>query len=152
LFSDTLNLDLNTLGDNEVVDGLDYGVPVLVGTQMWLNKSVEYAMCRGQKVCLIEGKGPGDNGENEINYVKSCAPMGWRPPMLEDLKKLVDSLPQDKQIETLRLKSGFALNNNRLTTIEKKEKSDYCAIGFNGSKPNLNDRAWGYANSGNLAK
>jgi len=152
IMQDTLNLDLNTLGDNEVVDGLDYGVPVLVGTQMWLNKSVEYAMCRGQKVCLIEGKGPGDNGENEINYVKSCAPMGWRPPMLEDLKKLVDSLPQDKQIETLRLKSGFALNNNRLTTIEKKEKSDYCAIGFNGSKPNLNDRAWGYANSGNLAK
>ena len=152
IMQDILNLDLNTLGDNEVIGDMDYGVPILIGTQIWLNKNVEYAMINNAKVCLIEGKGPGKGGENEISYVKSCAPMGWRPPMKNDFETLIGCFPAEKATELLKLKSGFALDSSKLTTIEKMSNNEYYAVSFDQNPPNLNARAWGYANSGNLAK
>jgi hypothetical protein len=78
-------------GNDEITDEVNYGVPIKLGTQIWLNQDLsEYKDFEGNTVSLKRGKGPGKFGENSYVASVSAAPLGWRVPTVEEVRELLD--------------------------------------------------------------
>jgi len=76
--------------EDEIIDGINYGKPVLLGNQVWLSKDVEIGYNNGKKISFIRDKGPGEKGENSYDDSLVCAPSGWRLPTKTDITELLE--------------------------------------------------------------
>ena len=85
-----LVIDEIEYGDEIILDGINYGQPIKIGNQIWLDRDL--LSCKnynGKEISLKRGKGPGIHGEN--SYIESlCAcPNGWRLPLKEEVETLL---------------------------------------------------------------
>ena len=79
-----------TYFDQEIIDGINYGQPIKIGSQIWLDRDIpNYLNYKDEMVNLRRGKGPGVNGENSlVDSICSC-PNGWRLPKKEEIETLL---------------------------------------------------------------
>lgn len=103
-------IDRYEYGNEEIIDGFNYGRPIKIGNQIWLTKDLKkYLNFKNQIVSLRRGEGPGKNGENSyIDSVSAC-PTGWRLPSRLDYEQLLDYLGsnEDYRLKLLTDKKGF---------------------------------------------
>ena len=79
-----------TYYDQEIIEGINYGQPIKIGSQIWLDRDIpNYLNYKDEMVNLRRGKGPGVNGENSfVDSICSC-PNGWRLPKKEEIEILL---------------------------------------------------------------
>lgn len=85
-----LVIDEIEFGDEIIIDSVNYGQPIKLGNQIWLDRDLITAKnYEGKNINLKRGKGPGLHGEN--SYIESvCAcPNGWRLPLKEEVEELI---------------------------------------------------------------
>ena len=77
-------------GDEEVIDGINYGQPIKFGNQIWLDRDLTfYENFKNQEIDLHRGKGPGIHGENSFLDSICACPNGWRLPYKEEVEELL---------------------------------------------------------------
>ena len=79
-----------TYFDQEIIDGINYGQPIKIGSQIWLDRDIpNYLNYKDEMINLRRGKGPGVNGENSfVDSICAC-PNGWRLPKKEEIETLL---------------------------------------------------------------
>ena len=84
-------IDEIEFGEDEIIDGVNYGQPIKLGKQIWLDRDlIEYDNFKYENVGLLRGKGPGRNGQNSyLDSICAC-PMGWRLPYKEEVEELLE--------------------------------------------------------------
>ena len=61
-------------GDEIIINGVNYGQPIKIGNQIWLDRDISKNLnYEGNEISLKRGKGPGIHGEN--SYIESIAQM-----------------------------------------------------------------------------
>ena len=76
--------------DHEIIDGINYGQPIKLGSQIWLDRDIpNYLNFKDEMVNLRRGKGPGVNGENSFTDSICACPNGWRLPKKEEIEILL---------------------------------------------------------------
>jgi len=106
-------------GEDEVINEIDYGPPVLIGQQVWMRYDmVKYLNFQKRFVSLVRGWGPGVNGENSYIDSVACCPNGWRLPTKSDIEELLKYGGKNdmQRVQFLLMKEGFGakLNDNGL--------------------------------------
>ena len=84
-------IDEIDFGDEIILDGINYGQPIRMGNQIWLDRDILSSKnYNGKEINLKRGQGPGVHGEN--SYIESiCAcPNGWRLPLKEEVETLLE--------------------------------------------------------------
>ena len=84
-------IDEIDFGDEIILDGINYGQPIRIGNQIWLDRDILSSKnYYGKEINLRRGKGLGVHGEN--SYIESiCAcPNGWRLPLKEEVETLLE--------------------------------------------------------------
>ena len=78
-------------GDEIILNGKNYGQPIKIGNQIWLDRDIlSNDNNNGEIISLERGKGPGIYGENSyIESVSGC-PNGWRLPLKEEVEELFE--------------------------------------------------------------
>jgi uncharacterized protein (TIGR02145 family) len=72
------------------VDGIVYGQPVQIDTQVWLNSDIEfYVSEEGEEISVLRGESVGENGTNVYQDSKSACPNGWNLPTLAEFEALL---------------------------------------------------------------
>ena len=66
-------------------------------------------MSEGKEVSLVQGNGPGPDGENDFKLSEKNAPIMYKLPSKKDLQQLMKFAgeTQKEQADFLKLKSGF---------------------------------------------
>ena len=64
--------------ENVVHNGYDYGRPIFLGNQVWLDKNVGKF---DKKHDLTMCNGPGEAGQNDVKFCSKFIPKGWRLPV-----------------------------------------------------------------------
>lgn len=109
-----LVIDEIEYGDEIILDGINYGQPIKIGNQIWLDRDILSSKnYNGKEISLKRGSGPGIHGEN--SYIESlCAcPNGWRLPLKEEVETLLEySGKNDEQkfYFFTSLEGGFVAN------------------------------------------
>ena len=107
-------IDEILFGDEIIIDGINYGQPIKIGNQIWLDRDIlSNKNYDGKEINLKRGKGPGLHGENSyIESIYSC-PNGWRLPLKEEVETLLEySGKNDEQrfYFFTSLEGGFVAN------------------------------------------
>ena len=84
-------IDEILFGDEVIIDGVNYGQPIKIGNQIWLDRDIlSNKNYEGKIIPLERGKGPGVNGQNSyIESINAC-PNGWRLPLKEEVETLLE--------------------------------------------------------------
>ena len=84
-------IDEILFGDEIIIDGVNYGQPIKIGNQIWLDRDIlSNKNYEGKIISLERGKGPGVNGQNSyIESINAC-PNGWRLPLKEEVETLLE--------------------------------------------------------------
>ena len=93
-----LVIDEIEYGDEIILNGVNYGQPIKIGNQIWLDRDIlSTKNYNGKEISLKRGKGPGIHGEN--SYIESlCAcPNGWRLPLKEEVETLLEYSGRNEQ-------------------------------------------------------
>ena len=101
-------------GDEIILDGINYGQPIKIGNQYWLDRDIlSNKNYEGKEINLIRGKGPGIHGENcYLESIYAC-PNGWRLPLKEEVEKLLEysgKNDEQKKFFFTSLEGGFVAN------------------------------------------
>ena len=79
-----------TYFEPEIIDGINYGQPIKIGSQIWLDRDIpNYLNYKDEMVNLRRGMGPGVNGENSYTDSICACPNGWRLPKREEIEVLL---------------------------------------------------------------
>ena len=142
-------------GEREIVNGRDYGVPVLLGKQLWLNKDLEEISIKGENICVRRGYGPGAEGEN--CWLTSCESQHivWKLPRREDIEELLEYAgdTSEQRFEYLTLPHGFRCIMNEdgfADYVTSDTHSHNNALSFSViqcSKSVMISKCWKYPNS-----
>ena len=97
--------------DQEIIDGINYGQPIKIGSQIWLDRDIpNYLNYKDEIVNLRRGKGPGVNGENSYPDSICACPNGWRLPKKEEIETLLKFCGRNNEQRVFfftRLDGGF---------------------------------------------
>ena len=98
-------------GDEIIINGVNYGQPIKIGNQIWLDRDISKNInYEGNEISLKRGKGPGIHGENSyIESITAC-PNGWRLPFKEEVKILMDYAGKNNEQKIFfftKLEGGF---------------------------------------------
>jgi len=140
--------------EDEIIDGINYGKPVLLGNQVWISRDVEFGYNNDKKISLIRDKGPGEKGENSYSDSLICAPLGWRLPTKADITELLSwaGSKMSQKVDFLLSEEAF---NAKISNIKGnaifvgKDYTENVSHGFMiaNNEVKLHD-VWKYANSG----
>ena len=100
--------------DEIILDGINYGQPIKIGNQYWLDRDIlSNKNYEGKEINLIRGKGPGIHGENcYLESIYAC-PNGWRLPLKEEVEQLLEysgKNDEQKKFFFTSLEGGFVAN------------------------------------------
>ena len=141
-------IDEIEFGEDEIIDGVNYGQPIKLGKQIWLDRDlIEYDNFKYENVGLLRGKGPGRNGQNSyLDSICAC-PMGWRLPYKEEVEELLQyagNNDEQRMFFFTLLEGGFGvdvsengsydmicLNLKETKTVEHNGKNDNRKINNN---------------------
>jgi hypothetical protein len=145
-----LVLETAAVGEDEIIDGVNYGKPVIIGKQIWLNKDVANAVNNeGKVVSLDQGKGPGPKGENDFGLSLVCAPPGWRLPTQKDFNQLIEAAGKTDQdrITFLLNKEGFnGKEEHYYIATDFLDENSPASLFIGKTKPSIEKR-WKWANA-----
>ena len=107
-------IDEILFGDELILDGINYGQPIKIGNQMWLDRDiVTNKNYEGKEINLKRGKGPGIHGENcYVESITAC-PNGWRLPLKEEVETLLKYSGKNDEQKVFfftSLEGGFVAN------------------------------------------
>ena len=120
-------------GDEIILDGKNYGQPIKIGNQIWLDRDIlSNENYNREIISLIRGKGPGIYGENSYIESISACPNGWRLPFKEEVEELLNySGKNDEQ----KLYFFTSLEGGFNAKLDEKGFYDMVCLGFiNNSK------------------
>ena len=115
-------------GDEIIINGINYGQPIKIGNQIWLDRDIlSNINYEGNEISLKRGKGPGIHGEN--SYIESlCAcPNGWRLPFKEEIDTLLNYAGKNNEQKLFfftKLEGGFLAN------LDESGFYDMVCLGF----------------------
>ena len=115
-------------GDELIINGVNYGQPIKIGNQIWLDRDIlSNINYEGNEISLKRGKGPGIHGEN--SYIESiCAcPNGWRLPFKEEIDTLLKYAGKNNEQKLFfftKLEGGFLAN------LDESGFYDMVCLGF----------------------
>ena len=102
--------------ENEIIDGINYGQPIKIGSQIWLDRDIpNYLNYKDEIINLRRGKGPGINGENSYPDSICACPNGWRLPKKEEIETLLKFCGRNNEQRLYfftNLEGGFHANVN----------------------------------------
>ena len=128
-------IDEIEFGEDEIIDDVNYGQPIKLGKQIWLDRDlVEYDNFKYENVGLLRGKGPGRNGQNSyLDSICAC-PMGWRLPYKEEVEELLryaGNNDEQRMFFFTLLEGGFG--------VDVSENGSYDMICLNLKETNANE-------------
>jgi hypothetical protein len=121
-------------GEPEIINGIEYGKPIIVDTQLWLDTDIEFYLDEftGEQVIVERGNGTGPDGANSFYDATEACPSGWRLPLKEEFETLLASsgFTAEEQIAFLTSPDGFnaVLDENMeadFISVEPSETPDY---------------------------
>ena len=121
-------IDEILFGDEIIINGVNYGQPIRIGNQIWLDRDIlSNKNYEGNEISLKRGKGPGIHGEN--SYIESiCAcPNGWRLPFKEEIETLLNYAGKNNEQKLFfftKLEGGFLAN------LDESGFYDIVCLGF----------------------
>ena len=115
-------------GDEIIIDGINYGQPIKIGDQIWLDRDIiSNKNYEGNKISLKRGQGPGLHGENcYIESITAC-PNGWRLPFKEEVEELIKYAGKNDEQKLYfftKLEGGFLAN------LDESGFYDMVCLGF----------------------
>ena len=115
-------------GDEIIINGVNYGQPIKIGNQIWLDRDISKNLnYEGNEISLKRGKGPGIHGENSyIESITAC-PNGWRLPFKEEVEILMDYAGKNNEQKIFfftKLEGGFLAN------LDESGFYDMVCLGF----------------------
>ncbi len=131
---------IEILEEDMIVGETNYGRPMIFGSQIWLNKDLEfYTNYKGEKVSAIYGQGPNvdKNGEwkggNSFRDIKDVEIEGLKIPSKDDFEILLNFIGKDLDPDVISEffydKKGFNINPNYKlyvsTSMTKVNNIDY---------------------------
>ena len=115
-------------GDEIIIDRINYGQPIKLGNQIWLDRDIlSNKNYEGKTISLRRGKGPGIHGENSYIESISACPNGWRLPFkeeIDDLLKFAGNNNEQKLYFFTKLEGGF------LADLDESGFYDIVCLGF----------------------
>ncbi len=144
-------------GEPEIVDGVTYGTPIVIGKQIWLDQDIKKFRSKsggdaGKVINLMRGKGPGETGENSLDYSVAACPKGWRLPMKAEIEELIKAAGAtvDEQFAFLTYEEGLhaELDEKGVADFVSSEVADNFAWALHISKADVNvGKQWRWSNS-----
>ena len=117
-----------TYYDQEIIDGINYGQPIKIGSQIWLDRDIpNYLNYKDEMVNLRRGKGPGINGENSYPDSICACPNGWRLPKKEEIEILLKFCGRNNE---QRLYFFTLLEGGFLAQVDQSGKYDLVTSSF----------------------
>jgi uncharacterized protein (TIGR02145 family) len=115
--------------EEEIINDINYGRPVLIGRQVWLERDVEYYITEeGVRVSVRTGEGPGLNGDNSLDESLKACPNGWDVPDKKDFEELIRHIgvTPEERLEAILDPNGFG------TVIDQNGEADFISMSSAG--------------------
>ena len=119
-------------GDELILNGVNYGQPIKIGNQIWLDRDlISNKNYEGNEISLKRGKGPGIHGENSYIESLTACPPGFRLPFKGEIESLLDYAGRNMEQKLFfftKLEGRFLANLDESGDIFKST-NEYGALG-----------------------